>query len=93
VTVDAPVTHAYRAVKNAGELKVGQIFRDPHEAQLATDISSLDAGEGTQVWAVDLSGIAEASADQGTVRLPAGTHFKVVGFDYQRGIWNVDACR
>lgn len=84
------LTHAYRAVRG-GEVKVGQIFRDPNEAKLARDVSSVDAGEGSQLWEVDISDIEEAEADAVSVYLPPGTSFAVVGFDAERGIWEVDA--
>jgi hypothetical protein len=84
------LTHGYRIVRGDG-LKVGQIFRDPNEAKLARDVQSLDAGEGSQVWEVDVSDIEGAEADDVAVYLPAGTSFEVVGFDQSRGVWNIDA--
>jgi hypothetical protein len=84
------LTHGYRIVRGDG-LKVGQIFRDPNEAKLARDVQSLDAGEGSQVWEVDVSDIEGAEADETAVYLPAGTSFEVVGFDQSRGVWNIDA--
>jgi hypothetical protein len=84
------LTHGYRVVRGDG-LKVGQIFRDPNEAKLARDVQSLDAGEGSQVWEVDVSDIEGAEADDVAVYLPAGTSFEVVGFDQSRGVWNIDA--
>jgi hypothetical protein len=84
------LTHGYRVVRGDG-LKVGQIFRDPNEAKLARDVQSLDAGEGSQVWEVDVSDIGGAEADDIAVYLPAGTSFEVVGFDQSRGVWNIDA--
>jgi hypothetical protein len=74
-----------------GELKVGQIFRDPNEAKLARDVSSLDAGEGSQVWEVDVSDIELATADDSAVYLPPGTAFEVVGFDPERSVWSIEA--
>jgi hypothetical protein len=85
------LTHGYRAVRKADGFKVGQIFRDPNEATLARDVSLLVAGEGSQVWEVDISDIEGAEADGAAVYLPAGTSFEVVGFDQQRGIWQIDA--
>jgi hypothetical protein len=84
------LTHGYRVVRGDG-LKIGQIFRDTNEAKLARDVSSLDAGEGSQVWEVDVSDIEGAEADETAVYLPAGTSFEVVGFDQSRGVWNIDA--
>jgi hypothetical protein len=85
------LTHAYRIVNNADGLKIGQVFRDPKEAKLARDVSSLDAGEGSQVWEVDISDIDAATADGEAVYLPAGTAFEVVGFDHTRSVWYINA--
>lgn len=82
--------HAFRSVRGDG-LKVGQIFRDPNEAKLARNVSSLDAGEGSQVWEVDVSDIDDATADEEAVYLPPGTAFEVVGFDPSRNVWNINA--
>jgi hypothetical protein len=82
--------HAYRSVRGS-DLKVGQIFRDPNEAKLARDVQSLDAGEGSQVWEVDVSEIEAAEADAAAVYLPPGTAFEVVGFDAARNVWAIEA--
>jgi hypothetical protein len=87
---EVELIHAYRSVRG-GELKVGQIFRDPNEAKLARDVSSLDAGEGSQVWEVDVTDIDLATADGEAVYLPPGTGFEVVGFDPSRNVWNIEA--
>jgi hypothetical protein len=85
------VAFAYRSIRARDGFRAGQVFRDPNEARLAFDVGQLDAGEGEQVWEVDITGIEGVTADSSAIYLPAGTSFEVIGYDELAKVWMVCA--